>query len=384
MNLKLTYPAWVKIVLWAILLAALYALYYSVFLNDFDYIFPTIGISLVIFAGVIDSHVSATWITDKEVFYDSFLYKKRLSIDNIDSFENNEYGIKLYAIEGKPKSVTVSNYLKGYNLAMSWAKENIKRRGTDIYEEQFIDAMTDESFGGSTPERFSKITEASKHVKWLNRLAWGTPILYLIFPQIQVITIPIMLTIPLAIIGIVIYYKGAIKFYDTEKYQTYFYPNVLTALVVSCITIGLFGMLKYDIYDWNNIWINFVVISILITTVIFYYAPKSLETKVTSKIGTLFFLLLFLLYYSFGTMVAINCHYDTTKPTLYKAIVDRKYISEGKTRSHKIELQEWGPKNKVTTLENVKADYYESVSEGDTVQMIYRNGLLDIAWYQTN
>jgi hypothetical protein len=365
------------------MIGALSGLYYSIFLNDKDYIFPIIGITLLTIAGVIDAHRATTLIDEKEVFYDSFLQKKRLLIGNIDSFEVNEYGIKLHAKEGKPKSVTVSNYLKHYDQAYYWAKENFPRRDKDIYEEEFIDALTDQTYGHNTKERFTQIEKAEKQVKWLNILMWSIPLAHLIFKQIHFITLPSLLIFPLVVTGFVIYYKGAIKLYDTKRHDSHFYPNLLTALAISCVTTALFAIFKYDIYYWNNNWINFLILSIILSAAIYFYAPKALETKLSSKIGTLLFLLLFYFFYSLGLVVGINCSYDTSQPKMYEAVVGQKSISKGKTHSHNFKLQEWGPKNKTTTLENLKAAYYDSVSEGDTILVKYRDGLLNIPWYET-
>lgn len=382
MNLKLTYPIWVKVILWMMAFFAFGGIYYSLFQNDGDYIFPIVGITLIIIAGVIDSHASKTWITDNEVFYESFLQKKRISIPNIDSFEINENGIKLYAIEGKPKSITISNYLRGYDFALVWAKKSITRRDEDIYKAEFIDSMTSDTFGNSVKGRFARIERIKKQVKWLNILTWTTPIAHLIFQQIRFVTLPIILILPLVITGFIMYYKGAVKIYDTEKSHTYFYPNILTALAISCIISGLSALFKYDIYSWNNHWINIIVVSILLCVLVLYYAPLSIETKVSSKIGTVLFLLIFYSSYSCGLLLGINCNYNTSEPKQYEVIIADKYVTKGKTKSHNLKLKEWGPLNKSTTLGNLKADYYDSVSKGDTILITYRNGLLDIAWYQ--
>ena len=321
-------------------------------------------------------------ITDYEIVYDSFLLKKKLELSNIAYFEITETGIKLYAKQGKPKHLTISNYLTHYDQALDWAKARFDGDTSEGYEEELIEAANNEVLGDSVVERVEYIEKVRKRLKWLKITTIGIPILHLTAKWATAFTVPVMLSLPLLFVLATIYYKNAVKLYDTKKHLNYFYPNALGGIAISSILAGLFALFQYDIYDMRENWTTIGSLAFFFVFIIWRFAPDSLDTKPWHRLGTLLFLFLFFGFYSIGLVVGINCTYDTSDPYIYKAIAEKKYISKGKTKSHNIKLNGWGPLHKTTTLEHLKAKQYDSINIGDTIELEYHAGLFNIPWYE--
>lgn len=85
--------------------------------------------------------------------------------------------------------------------------------------------------------------------------------------------------------------------------------------------------------------------------------------------------------YFFTVVYGVNCLFDDSKPVVYNVKVADTYVRSGKGgRSYYLDLRPWGNFTKVNRM-RVKKDLYYEIKAGDTIQVNYQKGLLNIPWY---
>ena len=109
-------------------------------------------------------------------------------------------------------------------------------------------------------------------------------------------------------------------------------------------------------------------------------ASRELVVKKAKDLLIPFLLVLLFSGYGLGGTAFINCLYDTSPATIYKAQVLDKRISSGKTTTYHLKLSSWGPRTEAEEV-SVERDLYKYIEAGASVEVHLKPGLLEVLWY---
>ncbi len=86
------------------------------------------------------------------------------------------------------------------------------------------------------------------------------------------------------------------------------------------------------------------------------------------------------IFYAAGSIVEINCEFDNAPVKVYHAAVLGHHISRGRNTSYYLYLTKWGPDNKQEQV-SVGSKMYYNTNVGDTVNINFKPGLLNVPWF---
>jgi len=90
---------------------------------------------------------------------------------------------------------------------------------------------------------------------------------------------------------------------------------------------------------------------------------------------------MFVTLYGFASTLQINCALDIFPGQIYKvAVLDERIISSGRRNSYYLKLSAWGPTETGKEVE-VRRRVYDRVDVGDSVNVVFKQGLLHIPWF---
>ena len=192
-----------------------------------------------------------------------------------------------------------------------------------------------------------------------------------------------------------------------------FYPKPYNFLLISLLLLPFIGMFlnglnkpsiaslveidrdsknEYDVADFIDIpaWVitvralldyeldSFLSLIIIgsvafIAVLLFLFAThKQIENSNTDKI----------FIYSYSSITAINCSFDTSNPIIYETKIIDKHISKGRRgrRTYYVKVQPWGHHYDSENMK-VSSSEYENYLINESVKIDYKEGLLGIPWY---
>ena len=85
--------------------------------------------------------------------------------------------------------------------------------------------------------------------------------------------------------------------------------------------------------------------------------------------------------YAYAATYGINCVYDNSEPLVYHTKVMDKSVTSGKRTNYYLEVRPWGNHAEAENI-SVNLDRYNKTALGDTVNIYYKKGLLNIPWYR--
>ena len=185
----------------------------------------------------------------------------------------------------------------------------------------------------------------------------------------------ILLMYPLLGIIIVLLGKGFVKFISNDKSRLY--GNVALGFIITSIFLTFKSWDDYTLYQTANIWLPFIFISVIILVGIYFASANPLIAKIRIDF---IFMIIFGLVYAYGCTREINCSFDYSEAKIYKATVLGQREHSGKHNSWYLTLTPWGPMQYVKE-EEIDGYLYDHVKIGDTVNVNFKQGLLNIPWF---
>jgi hypothetical protein len=176
-------------------------------------------------------------------------------------------------------------------------------------------------------------------------------------------------------VALVLTSKGVIKFVVNSKRSVY--PQIIIGMMILSFVCIIAGAGKGELYNGANLWKPALIFS-LILVVAFYYTGTNKSMALGWQIVVM---LIVAGLFGFGNTMHINTVFDESQPQVYQATVNYKTISSGKHTSYNLHISAWGPDAIAPTID-VGSKFYNNVNVGDTVNMYYRPGALNIPWYR--
>lgn len=343
-----------------------------------SWIFIPISIAMIAFMifGVMDAYKGRFIIQEDGIKSISIFSNRELKYDEIKGFKVNDQYIFVESRDVRKKRIKISKYLSGYNEILHWFSKSYPDLDLQNAIEEEQEILHDESIGWTKEVREAKLMKARKTAKVINWAAGITSAWIFLYPTPYQYSILTALIIPIIALFTVKFSDGLIRV-DEKKGSAY--PSVIYAFIYPSFGIMLRAILDYDIFDYSNVWLATVIITIIF---LFLLLIKQQEITFKKKLdyATVASLALFVFAYSFGTVIHINCYYDNSEPEVFTAKVLEKRVSSGKSTSYYLELSTWGQQNEVDEV-SISKGLYNRVEVGDDMNIYFRNGKLEIPWF---
>jgi hypothetical protein len=178
---------------------------------------------------------------------------------------------------------------------------------------------------------------------------------------------------PLLSAVIMYFSKGLIRFYSDKKSPYY---HLYVGIYLSTVVFFITSIVDYELLSYDNIW-YFIPMAAVLSTV-FWFVGKG---KTSPKRGVAIFMVaLISLFYSYGCLLQLNCHFDGSLEKVYHANVLNSYILRKNGTHPYLKIDTWGPQAKVKEIQ-VDLAFYNQSPIGSAVTVHLKKGVFNIPWY---
>ncbi len=202
---------------------------------------------------------------------------------------------------------------------------------------------------------------------------------FVFYPEPFDVALWLVILLPLLIIGVARFSKS----FDAKETPNSGSPYMpmFAKLIVPGIALWARGVL-YDIADRKLQWLMIGAIVLVLFLVVVYRNVYFRQQTFMKLTGRLALVLVPLFLYAYGLTAMLNCYYDKAEATIYRAVVLEKHEELFKKRQrYYVRIGGWGEKTEPETIE-VRKDFFVTKEANDSVDILYRPGLLHIGWYR--
>jgi hypothetical protein len=336
----------------------------------------SIGMLTLMIFGLIDVYKGRLIIQEDRLVSIGVFKSKNLKFDEIKGYTVNEQYIFVEPNTKEKKRIKISQYIGGYNEILLWLSENYLDLNivNEQVEEQEI--LNNESIGWSKENREEKLSNArkiSKIINWLGGLSFAWTLFY---PKPYDYAVLSAFIIPIVALIAVKFSRGLIRI---DKKDGSAYPSTIYAFIFPSLGLMLRSFLDYDIFDYSNVWIKAVLVSVAFLFILLFN-QKEITFKKKQDYLTVSSLIMFLFAYGFGAVIYLNCNLDKSEPQHYTATILDKRISSGKHTSYYLKLTAWGQQKEIDEV-SVGKGLYNRVDIDNEINIYFRNGKLEIPWF---
>lgn len=318
-------------------------------------------------------------VTLKNLFSNRMLYYNEIKGFRMTRGRNTTYLIIVPAMSGVRKIRISSDFEKFPEI-----QDQLKLKIIDLDEEAFKieneQVLSNNDFGSTDDEINTNRKNATKIARVLVVISG---VMFFAVALTNYFAIGIAFAAILIIIASFYFiwrYKGLIQIFDKNFISAYviIWPAILlSAGLLLIISIKCFGTIcNYDLF-WKP-----VVSIFIITGAIVLWVCKKTIAIATNKIGSVCLLIIFSGIFSYGATIFTNEYFDNSVPQQISVPILDKSISvsrKGHT-SYWLKLPAWGIMQH-EKQNQVSHDFYNSVGIGDTVHILFKEGRLNIPWY---
>lgn len=336
----------------------------------------SIGMLTLMVFGLIDVYKGRLIIQEDRIVSIGVFKSKNLKFVEIKGYTVNEQYIFVEPNTKEKKRIKISQYIGGYNEILLWLSDNYLDLNivNEQVEEQEI--LNNESIGWSKENREEKLSNArkiSKIINWLGGLSFAWTLFY---PKPYDYAVLSAFVIPIVALIAVKLSRGLIRI---DKKDGSAYPSTIFAFIFPSLGLMLRSLLDYDIFDYSNVWIKAVLVTVAFLFILLFN-QKEITFKKKQDYLTVSSLIMFLFAYGFGAVIYLNCNLDKSEPQHYTATILDKRISSGKHTSYYLKLTVWGQQTEIDEV-SVSKVLYNRVETNNEINIYFRNGKLEIPWF---
>jgi hypothetical protein len=308
------------------------------------------------------------------------LASKELRLQDIAGFRSTDKATIIYPTQPDLPRLSISKGIEFHDDFQFWLASNYSDLDQTEAEATRALLLADEELGITAEARADKL-ERAKYVSNLLGLLGGPVAIWLIFwPQPYTYALVAGLAMPLLVAGALFLFPRLMRL-EAGKNQ----PEASSPLALLLPSIGLLTRaLDVDLVFSSAAWPVVGGVAVALGVLLMAGSRYSLFEHGTLRRGSGGEWLLLVgcaAAYGYGATLTVNKAFDTQAPTLYRAQVQRKHLTQGKGASHYLTLSPWGPR---TASEDVKvsAHYYARRLPGDSLTIVTRPGRLGIPWFR--
>ena len=156
--------------------------------------------------------------------------------------------------------------------------------------------------------------------------------------------------------------------------------TVFFAIFFPAIGLGYIGFDRFFIDDHTRAFCIAAIAMVVLMAITLTISKEFDFRKIKSYLATLL-ISFFLLIYTYGSVVAINCIQDRTQPQTFNVQVLNKDKRTSRLPNYFLTLAPWHNYEKSYEVKVVE-HLYNNVNIGETLSIELRKGRLGIAWYE--
>jgi hypothetical protein len=237
-------------------------------------------------------------------------------------------------------------------------------------------ALSDDSLGSTTEERSAAISQAQFHAVGINAAAIATLFWAILYPHPYAFLMGVLAVIPLLAVASAVASHGAISLFIVKNSVR---PGVTLAFLMPAAALALRAIKDWHLMGLSGFWLPFAVLSCLLVAILWVGSISDSHRTLGRVLG----LSIVMLVESYGLVVFANCYFDHSVPDIHTTKVVSRKITRGKSTSYYVIVGPWldGRHNRQIL---VNSSFYESHSEGSTVLIGVRPGVLRIPWFSVD
>jgi hypothetical protein len=256
---------------------------------------------------------------------------------------------------------------------LAWAGEHFPNLDERDAEAELNEVLEDRQLGETREEREAVLDRVRLWTWIVKGAAFVALIWALLKPEPYRLVIGTLLVLPWVALLLKRCYPKIITFNSSKQYSPL--PDVTLGFLIPSFMLALRALLDFDIVAWENFWLPFAAVSLVLFAAVVLLVPE-----VRAKIVVLLFLAIFTGCYGCGATITLNGLLDRSLRQTYYASVLEKRISHGEHKSYYVKLSPWGPRETEKEV-NVGRAAYERHQIGDRVPVVLRQGRFAIPWF---
>ncbi|WP_017258697.1 hypothetical protein [Pedobacter arcticus] len=279
--------------------------------------------------------------------------------------------IKVVPYQGSTMTILSYFEFSQGSLIVNWLNENFRDLDALDLEMGIQNFLKDETYGLLEDGLKAKLKTAKELALAYN--IWGGVFGFILLFFKQQFAYVALLIFPL--LGIVLLYCfDLIKFLSNNKRSIY--PQILIGFALPC-TMLLIKTTDFNLLNYDELWIPLIVFCSLVFFLLYF---RGINRSVPSVLGQSVIMLIVVIVYGFGCIRTVNCVLDKSEQSLFKVAVLDKHVTRGKSTSHYLQLNKWGPQQKINN-EKVSRRMFNNIYTGDFVTVRLKQGYLHAPWY---
>lgn len=343
-----------------------------------DWLIIPVCLAVICFTvlALLDAHKCRLILYPDKIILKTTFSNRQLAFEEIKGYIQYTEFIRVSPIDKSKKAIKINKYFEGYLGILNWLEQNFVNLEKARNQEEQEEILQDETLGWTREQREESLKSAKRTVKFLNWAGGICAVWLFFFPYPYAFAMLSGMGIPLVVLLLVKFYRGLIRV--DEKPGTA-YPSILAALMFPSLTLMCRALIDYEMYDYAKLWL-YVSGVCFVLLFFFLVGQEEIRLKKRSSYITVLALTMLLLAYSFGATIFTNCHFDDSKPEVFLAQVLDKRISDSDITVYYLKLSPWGEQTESEEV-SVDEDFYNSIDVGNHVNVLFRQGALDIPWF---
>jgi hypothetical protein len=304
--------------------------------------------------------------------------KKKLLFSEIKGFRIQGVMIVLEPKNRSKSRMVVGNisYTINGSVLATFLTTTFKDLDESDYNMEVSEAFNNPAIGENVEDREQRIKDARKVARFLNiggLFIFLWLLLYPLFPHFYFLPIILGLLYPLVVMLYFLTHQQIVTLLDSGKKSVH--PNLTTALYLAVGGLGLRLILQYHALNAADCVMPTALLAVALALLFVWLLRPSKARTSNLWVG-----LFFCIVYAIAGTGMVNCAFDWSRPTQYKARVLARSITTGKSTTYNLKLSAFGPR-KEPEDESVPKSVYYSIKTGDNVTVYVKEGYLNIPWY---
>ncbi|MDF2438872.1 MAG: hypothetical protein K0Q95_3248 [Bacteroidota bacterium] len=373
----ITTPLLIALFCWMLIMPFIPAMRGDVNSNAYWILVPiSLGMIALMVMGLLDT-IKGKFVIDKDQIYSEGVFSKReLMLHEIKGFRVTDKYIFIESNNKEKKKIKVSIYFGNKDEIIEWLAEHYPNLDLVQANREHEEILKSKEFGSSAEERDLRLIKAHKTAKILNWTGGIIAVWTIFLAKPYELSIIASLVFPIVCLIIIKYYNGLIRV-DERKGTAY--PTILFAMM-SGTGICVRALLDYNIFDYSNVWMPSIIITVLYMAVLLL-GNKEFKFNKAKDYMSIIAISFFMFAYGYGSVISINCFYDKSQPEIFNPTVLSKRISSGKHTSYYLEVTPWGPQKEIDEV-SVSRDLYSRLEPNDQLNIYFTKGKFDIPWFE--
>lgn len=306
------------------------------------------------------------------IFYTGIFSSKSLFTNEIKGYRADTKTLAIIS-NGTAPNLKIGNYIdfEKSKEILNWSKANFQDLNALDLELGMQDFLNDETQGFSEDERKAKLKTAKELALAYN--IWGGVAGFILLFFKQKFAYITLLIFPL--IGIALLFSfNLIKFLSNK--DRCIYPQIVIGFTVPCAML-LIKTTDFSLLSNDKVWLPVTIFFVLVFPLVYF---KAINKSMSYILGQCALMGIIVIVYGLGCFRTLNCVFDESEQSLFKATVLGKHVSHGKSTTYYLKLNKWGPQKKINN-EQVSLKMFNKKSVGDFVTVSLKPGYLDAPWY---